>query len=217
MFVTNRMTPNPLVISSITTIADASELMRKHKIRRLPIVDGGTLVGIITDRDLRSVSPSEATTLSIFELNYLLAKMKVRDIMKKKVLTIYADATVEAAALMMYNHRIGGLVVLDENDKVCGVITETDIFKCFVDLMGLPQGKTRITIDAADKIGLLHEITGVFKELGINIGSLVSHCVGEGQNVKNELVIRADVRDVEALTAKLAEKGFPVLHVAQIG
>lgn len=217
MFVTNRMTPNPIVITSITTVADASELMRKNRIRRLPIVDGGKLVGIITDRDLREVSPSSATTLSIFELNYLLAKMKVKDIMKKKVLTIRADATVEEAALLMYTHTIGGLVVLDNNDRVCGVITETDIFKCFVDLMGLPQGKTRITIDIADKIGLLHEITGVFKDMGINIGSLVSHRVGEGQGAKNELVIRADVDDVETLTSKLAEKGFPVLHVAQIG
>lgn len=217
MFVVNRMTPNPIVITSITTVADASELMRKNQIRRLPVVDGGNLAGIITDRDLREVSPSAATSLSIFELNYLLAKMKVRDVMKRKVLTIPADATVEEAALLMYNHKIGGLVVMDQNDKVCGVITETDIFKCFVDLMGLPQGTTRITLDVADKIGLLYEVTGVFREMGINIGSLVSHRVGEGPEAQNELVIRADVEDVEALKTKLAEKGFPVRHIAQIG
>lgn len=216
MFVTNRMTPNPMVITSITTVADASEIMRKNKIRRLPVVDGGKLVGIITDRDLREVSPSSATTLSIFELNYLLAKMKVKDVMKKNVLTIHADSTVEEAALIMYNHKIGGLVVLDSNEKVCGVITETDIFKCFVDLMGLPEGKTRITIDTLDKIGLLHEITGVFKDLGINIGSLVSH-VATGNQI--ELVVRADVdaATTPTLIAKLNEKGFIVRHVAQIG
>jgi acetoin utilization protein AcuB len=217
MFVTNRMTPNPIVITSITTVADASEIMRKNRIRRLPVVDGGKLVGIITDRDLREVSPSSATTLSIFELNYLLAKMKVKDVMKRNVLTITADATIEEAALIMYKEKIGGLIVLDNNGKVCGVITETDIFKCFVDLMGLPQGKTRITLDVTDKIGLLHKVTGVFKDMGINIGSLVSRRVGEGQEAKNELVIRADVENVEALTEKLAENGFPILHIAQIG
>lgn len=213
MFVEQRMTSNPITISSTATIADASELMRVHKFRRLPVVDGGKLVGLVTDRDLRSVSPSPATTLSIFELNYLLAKMGIKDIMQKKVITINVNATVEEAALSLYNHRIGGLVVVDDREAVVGVITETDIFKCFVDIMGLTEGKTRLTIDATDKIGLLHEITEVFSELNINIGSMVSCTLPNG---KIEYVIRADVFETEELAKRLAALGYPILHTVNI-
>lgn len=214
MFIKERMTANPITITSTATIADASELMRVNKFRRLPVVDGGKLVGLVTDRDLRSVSPSPATTLSIFELNYVLAKMKIKDVMQKKVITIQSDATVEEAALLLYNHRIGGLIVLDASGAVCGVITETDIFKCFVDVMGLTEGKTRLTIDATDKIGLLHEITAVFAEMSINIGSMVSYTLPDG---KIEYVIRADISDTKALSERLLAIGYPISHIVHIG
>lgn len=215
MFVKTRMTANPVTIQSTATIADASEIMRANKFRRLPIVDAGRLVGIVTDRDLREVSASPATTLSIFELNYLLAKMKVKDIMKRNVITISPEATIEEAALSMYNNRIGGLVVVDDHGSVAGVLTETDIFKSFVDVMGLTEGRTRLTIEVQkDQIGVLHEITGVFKELGINIGSLASYTQPDG---KLEIIIRAVVDNVQTLTDRLAAKGYPVQHVAQIG
>ncbi|MEG6584402.1 CBS domain-containing protein [Dendrosporobacter sp. 1207_IL3150] len=214
MFIANRMTANPITISPLTTVADASELMRKNKFRRLPVVDKGKIVGIVTDRDLMEVSPSPATTLSIFELNYLLAKMQVKDIMTKEVVTIASDATVEEAALVMYNTRVGGLPVLDSDGKVVGIITETDIFKCFVDIMGLPSGKTRITIDVTDKIGVIHEITEVFAEMGVNISSMATYTLPGGQG---ELVIRADADHIENLLQKLSDKGYPVNHAVKIG
>ncbi|SDF43458.1 CBS domain-containing protein [Sporolituus thermophilus] len=214
MFVAKRMTPNPVTISPTATVADAFEIMRSHKFRRLPVVDKGRLVGIVTDRDLREVSPSPATTLSIFELNYLLAKMQVKEVMRTNVITIRDDATIEEAALLMYNNKIGGLVVVNAAGAVVGIITETDIFKTFVDVMGLPEGKVRLTINVTDTVGVIHDITEVFKELGINISSLA--CYKNGDD-KAELVIRADVRDVTELTARLAKIGFTVAHVAQIG
>lgn len=214
MFVSNRMTANPFTLTSNATVADASETMRTHKFRRLPIVENGKLVGIVTDRDLREVSPSPATTLSIFELNYLLAKMMVKDIMKKDVLTIQASSTIEEAALLMYKNKIGGLVVVDEHDSVVGVITETDIFKTFVDVMGITQGKTtRITIDVTDKVGILCDITGIFKDLGMNISSLVSYPL---EDESYELVIRAQVDNSEALVERLSSAGYPVRHITQI-
>lgn len=214
MFVAKEMTANPVTVTPDTSVAEAKDILRNNKFRRLPVVQDGKLLGIITDRDLREVSPSPATTLSIYEANYLLSKILVRDVMKKKVLTIYADATIEEAALIMYREKIGGLVVLDVNNAVVGIITETDIFKCFVAVMGLVEGKTRITIGGANKVGVLHEITGVFQELNINISSLVVLAASAEQA---ELIIRADVTDVEPLTKKLGEKGYPVLHVAKIG
>jgi len=214
MFVEQRMTANPIMITSDATIADASELMRANKFRRLPVVDGGRLVGLVTDRDLRAVAPSPATTLSIFELNYLLAKMQIKDIMQKKVITIRSDATVEEAALLLYNHRIGGLIVVDENGAVTGVITETDIFKCFVDIMGLIEGKTRLTIDVTDKIGILHEITDVFSELSINISSMVTYTLPDG---KKQMVIRAEITDTAEMSERLATLGYPINHIVRIG
>ena len=215
MFVAKRMSSNPITIKPNTTVADASEIMRTHKFRRLPVVDtNGKLVGIITDRDLREVSPSPATTLSIFELNYLLAKMQVKEIMKKEVVSIRDDATIEEAALLMHTHKIGGLVVVDATEKVLGIITETDIFKCFVDVMGLTEGKKRLTIDVADNVGILHEITAVFKKHNVSISSLASYPL---ENGRKELVIRADVQNEAALVADLKAAGYPVQHIAQIG
>ena len=214
MFVEQRMTANPITITSTATIADASELMRTNKFRRLPVVDDGKLVGLVTDRDLREVAPSPATTLSIFELNYLLAKMQIKDIMQQKVITIQPDATVEEAALLLYNNRIGGLVVVDANGVVTGVITETNIFKCFVDIMGLIEGKTRLTIEVTDKIGVLNEITKVFSELGINISSMVTYTLPDG---KKEMVIRADITDTTDLSKRLATLGYPIKHIVRIG
>ena len=214
MFVAKRMSPNPVTVTPDTTVADASEIMRNRKSRRLPVLDRGRLVGIVTDRDLREVSPSPATTLSIFELNYLLAKMQVREIMRRNVITIGMDATIEEAALLMFNHKIGGLVVVNAAGDVVGLITETDIFKCFVDVMGLPKGKTRLTFNLADRTGMVHDVTGIFKDLGINIDSLVTYDAADGNF---EMVIRADIPDVKKLCDQLAAAGYPVSHVAQIG
>lgn len=214
MFVASRMTANPIAVAPETSVASARSLMKEHNFRRLPVVKDGKLVGIVTDRDLREVSASPATTLSVHELNYLLAKMLIRDVMRKNVITIRSDATIEEAALIMYKEKIGGLVVVDEQGAVVGIITETDIFKCFVDVMGLTEGKTRITLGVSDKVGVLHEITGVFQELGISINSMV---LLNGPDGKAQDIIRADVDDVETLTKKLEEKGYSVLHVAKIG
>ena len=213
MFIAKRMTPNPTTIESTTTIADASELMRKRKFRRLPVVDNGRLVGIVTDRDLRTVAPSPATTLSIFELNYLLAKMQVKDIMHKDVITIPVDATIEEAALIMSTRHIGGLVVVGENGSVVGVITETDIFNSFVEIMGLKEGKIRFTFKVSNQVGVLHDISGVFKDLGINISSLATYPVEDGA----EMVIRFNAQDTVELEKRLTESGYPPQHTVQIG
>ena len=171
-------------------------------------------MGIVTDRDLRKASPSTATTLSVHELDYLLSKALIKDIMTKKVLSISSDATIEEAALLMYNNRIGGVPVVDKNQDVVGIITETDIFKCLVDIMGLPSGTTRVTIRVPDKAGVITEISGIYAELGINITSMASYTLPDGSG---EEVIRGDVKDVEELTKRIEAKGYKVVHVAQIG
>ncbi len=127
-FVRDWMTPNPITIVPKTTLPDAHKLMKDSKIRRLPVVDHGRLVGIVTLGDVREAQPSDATTLGIYELNYLLSKLTVDKIMTREPLTIRPDATIQEAARVMLDHKIGGLPVM-EGDRIVGIITESDIFR----------------------------------------------------------------------------------------
>ena len=127
------MTSPVITITSETSVPDACELIRKHNIRRLPVVDKkGRLIGIVTRGDLRGAQPSEATSLSIWELNYLLSKLKIKQIMTKDPITIRSDATIRYAAKLMNDFKVSGLPVLDKDDKLVGIITESDIFRLVV-------------------------------------------------------------------------------------
>jgi len=127
------MTSPVITITPTTSVPDACELIRKHNIRRLPVVDNaGHLIGIVTRGDLRGAQPSEATTLSIWELNYQLSKLKIKQIMTKNPITIRDDATLRYAAKLMNDFKVSGLPVLDKNDNLVGIITESDIFRLVV-------------------------------------------------------------------------------------
>ncbi len=126
------MTPNPVTITSDTSLPDAHRLMTERRIRRLPVVDRGQLVGIVTLGDVRGAQASEATSLSIFELHYLLARLPVSKVMHRPVLTVRPDATIAEAASLMLEHKIAGLPVV-EHDKVVGILTESDIFRIVVE------------------------------------------------------------------------------------
>ncbi len=132
------MTTNPIAIEPKTTLPEAHKLMTEHHIRRLPVVDEGKVVGILTLGDVREASPSGATSLSIFELNYLLAKLTVDKIMTRDPVTIAAAATISEAARLMLTHKIAGLPVVDDGQLV-GIITESDIFRVLVQSPELDQ------------------------------------------------------------------------------
>lgn len=214
MFVINRMTKNPMTVTSDTKVDEVAHLMKKHNFRRLPVVDDGKLVGFLSDSDLMRVAPSPATTLSRYEINSLLAKICVRDIMKKDVVSVNVDATIEEAALIMYKNKIGGMPVVSNMGAVVGVITETDIFKTFVDVMGLADGKTRITLEVTDKIGVVKDIAEIFGQAGVSIDSLIT-CKKEDN--KYEIVIRGDITNIDDIKAKLEAKGYKVIHTVKIG
>lgn len=214
MFVINRMTKNPMTVTADTKVDEVAHLMKKHNFRRLPVVDDGKLVGFLSDSDLMRVAPSPATTLSRYEINSLLAKICVRDIMKKDVVSVNVDATIEEAALIMYKNKIGGMPVVSNMGAVVGVITETDIFKTFVDVMGLADGKTRITLEVTDKIGVVKDIAEIFGQAGVSIDSLIT-CKKE--DTKYEIVIRGDITNIDDIKAKLEAKGYKVIHTVKIG
>lgn len=214
MFVINRMTKNPMTVTADTKVDEVAHLMKKHNFRRLPVVDDGKLVGFLSDSDLMRVAPSPATTLSRYEINSLLAKICVRDIMKKDVVSVNVDATIEEAALIMYKNKIGGMPVVSNMGAVVGVITETDIFKTFVDVMGLADGKNRITLEVTDKIGVVKDIAEIFGQAGVSIDSLIT-CKKEDN--KYEIVIRGDITNIDDIKAKLEAKGYKVIHTVKIG
>ncbi|HRW07078.1 MAG TPA: CBS domain-containing protein [Caldilineaceae bacterium] len=136
--VCDRMTAPAITLGADTPYQEALKSMKEHRIRRIPIVDKkNKLIGIVSERDLLHAAPSPASSLNIWELNYLLSKLKLNDLMTKKVLTVTPETPVQEAATLMLTHKVGGLPVLDEGGCVIGVITETDIFRAFVELLNM--------------------------------------------------------------------------------
>jgi acetoin utilization protein AcuB len=170
MLIRDRMTRNPVLCAADLSVTDAFDLMKKSRIRRMPVVDrNGKLVGIVSDKDLLRVTPSPATTLSAYEIPYLLSKVKVSDVMTKKVITVTEETPVEEAARIMVDNKIGGLPVVDESAVVVGIITETDIFKTFLELIGARRPGVRITMYVRDKRGELARISQAVADIGGNI------------------------------------------------
>ena len=216
MFVATRMTKHPVSVTSDATIQQADRLMKKHKFHRMLVVDGGKLVGYFSDRDIMRVAPSPATTLSKFEIRSLLDKISVKDIMHDKVITVNEGATVEEAALIMYQNKVGGLPVISDVGALVGIITSTDILKTFIEVMGLPGGgKTRLTLEVDNKVGVMADITKIFADKGINIDSFIT-C--KQNNNRYELVVRLDELDASDEIKNLLEsRGYKIVHSVNIG
>jgi acetoin utilization protein AcuB len=132
MTVRDWMTESVISVPPDTPIAKAHQIMKKNKVRRLPVMKDGRLLGIVTIGDIREATPSDATTLSIWELNYLWAQLKVENVMSRKVLTVTADEPLINAAQIMLENKISGLPVLDNTNQVVGIITESDVFRMLV-------------------------------------------------------------------------------------
>ena len=217
MFVADRMTKHPVSVTSSATIGEVNKLMQKNNFHRMLIIDDGKLVGYLSDRDIARVTPSPATSLSKFEIRSLLDKLSVKDIMKTKVVTVNEDATIEEAALIMYQNKVGGLPVISEVGAVVGIITATDILKTFVDVMGLPRGgKTRMTLSIGNEVGTVAAITKIFADNGVNLDSVIT-CSQDGKHY--ELVVRLDDRPqgFDDVRRQLEIHGYKVIHVAKIG
>ncbi|MBN2333245.1 MAG: CBS domain-containing protein [Deltaproteobacteria bacterium] len=216
MFVRNWMKKDPVTVTSDTLVIDAKKIMKENKFRRLPVVDRGKLVGIVTLNTLREAQPSAATSLSIHELHYLLAKMTVADIMTKKIITCSPDITLEKAARMGTRHGIGALPVV-ENGKLVGIITESDIYRAFLTMLGaFKVPSTRISIDnfPQDQDAII-KVISILDELKLTLCSLavVDDVPVEG---RRQLIFRVCEEDISALKAKLATAGFPIADATPV-
>lgn len=201
------MSKYPRTIPSNTSISDAVALFKETGFKRFPVVDNGKLVGLLTKVDIQAVSPTKATSLSIFEAHYFLSLITVKDAMTKKVITIEADSLLEEAAVLMRENKVSTLPVMEDGELV-GIITESDIFDAFIDLLGFKDKGSRITVETQDVPGGIAVISDIYSSLHINITHIA---LFEGNGVR-DLVIRAPITDLTEVEKKLNEKGYKIKH-----
>lgn len=173
MAVKDFMTRKVVYISPNTTIAHAAEMMREQKLHRLPVIENDQLVGLVTEGTIAEASPSKATSLSIYEMNYLLNKTKVGDVMIRDVVTISQFASLEDATYLMLKNKIGILPVVD-NEQLYGVITDRDIFKAFLEVSGYGEEGVRLRFVTENKVGVLEQIIRLLVEENLNISNTVN-------------------------------------------
>jgi acetoin utilization protein AcuB len=210
--VRDRMSENVKTVTMDTNINEAFSLMKENNIRRLPVVEKSKLVGIITLSDLNRASPSSATSLSIHELNYLLAKTKIKDIVPKKqqVITVGPDNYIETAAKLMRSNRISALPVLDQ-DRLVGIVTETDIFDALIDILGVKKTHSRIDLYTSDRPGTIAAITGMIAAQGKNILNTVVYFDAKKDQYK--MIVRLEELDCEDVVEALKKLGYEVESV----
>jgi acetoin utilization protein AcuB len=184
MLVGERMSHPVITVRPDMPIVDALNMMKREGIRRTPVVKDGKLIGIVSDKDLMNASPSPATSLSVWEINYLLTKVTVKDVMTKDVLTVKEDTPIEIAARIMADNKIGGLPVMREG-TVVGIITETDLFKIFLELMGAREIGVRVTALVHEEKGQLARITQAIAEQD---GNFIAFGQFSGEDPTNRLV-----------------------------
>jgi len=214
-FMREKIQRNPVTISPEASFYEARNLIHEKGVRHLPVVDkNNVLVGIVTDRDIREAAPSDATLLSVQELNYLLGKLKVSSFMtpKEKLITITPDTIIEEAVQLMHDHKIGCLPVL-EAGKLYGLFTETDALDHLVDIFGFKQKGTRLTLALEDKPGTMLGILEVFKRHNVNIISIVTPSfMVEGKRIA---AIRIRTEEYKDLVTDLEKAGFDVLSIGK--
>lgn len=209
MFVQDYMSVNPVTVAPEDTLGEALKLMKEHSIRRLPVLSKGDIVGLVTEQDLMKASPSSATSLSVWEINYLFPKIKIKDIMTRKIFTVAPEAILEEAALLMQENNISTLPVLKDN-RLVGIITESDLFKAFIDVLGLNHPSVRVTLPVEDQVGVLKNVTEVVGAAGINI---ISTIVQRFSDNRVYLILRLDTGDIAGVTKIFEAAGMQVAHI----
>lgn len=210
MYVGWNMRTNLITISPDTSIFKAREMMDSHKISHLPVTDGKAhLLGIVTDRDLRQAWASPATTLSVHELTYVLQKLTVANIMTRKVVTATPDMTIERAARILRDHKIGALPVL-QDDKLVGLITATDLMEVFLTALGLSEDTRRFSILVHDRIGIVAEVGRRMQEAEISIRSIIIVPLRGHEDVW-QLIVRVNNEEFQKAIDALAEAGFKIV------
>lgn len=202
------MSHNVITISSNTSIADAKRIMAAHKIRRLPVADKGKLVGLVTERGLEKVSPSKATSLTVWELSYLLEKTPVKEIMEKEVITVDPEMDAEEAIALAQSRKVGSLIVI-ENGHIVGIVTTNDFFYNIINpLLGIGIPGSRFEIKGASDGKSLEEVIHTINKYNMRIISI--HIEYNSDKPIKDVCYHVDSNDITQLINELKSKGYEV-------
>ena len=214
MLVGERMTKPVITVSPDTPIQDALAKMRKERVSRFPVVDKkGKLVGVVSEDDLLHASPSDATSLSVWEINYLVSKITVERVMTTDVVTVMEDTPLEEAARIMADRRVGGLPVV-RGDAVVGMITQTDLFHVFLEMLGARDSGCRVTALIREEPGMLHQLTRAIHEAG---GNIIALSTFSGESTEDrEVTIKVDQIEESVLRQALQPYVIEIKDFRQI-
>lgn len=209
MFVRDYMARAPISIPTDTPVFKALSIMKNNKIRHLPVVSKkGKLLGMVTEKSLFYLAPSPATSLSIFEINSLMAEIKAEEALRE-IPPVTSDTTLEEAALLMREQKTNGIPVVDDGELV-GLITESDIFGALAMLFGYGNPGIRMVVGAKDSLGLIADITGIIKDFDIDIHSIVTI---PKDDFKTDVVLRLNITDPSTLVEALENNGYIVSNI----
>jgi acetoin utilization protein AcuB len=211
MYVSDWMTAKVLTLAPDDYLSDAIALMKENCIKHVPIVKGGKLKGIISDRDIKEYTPSKATSLDIYELHYLLAKTKIRDILHADVLTTTSDTPVEEAAMALFDKSIGCLPVVDKG-KLVGIISDRDIFRALVDITGVRHGGHRICVTIEDRAGSIKDVADIIRQHGFRLQGILTSYEGVKDGCRTVVIRTKGKGNFDALKANV-EKSFKTCSI----
>jgi len=212
MYVKNKMTTDVITIFKEASIDLAFQTMVEKGCKQLPVIEDNLFLGMLTEQLLSEVTPSKATSLNVYELNYLLSKTKVKDVMATDVPTGHPDMLLEEAASLMRSSQVDALPIINSEKHLMGIITRSDILDAFLELTGILDYGTRISLEISSESGSLAELATLIKDHGINIIHIANYN-HIGQDNHSEMVIRLATLDVDTLLQSFNTKGYTVLNV----
>ncbi len=214
MIVSKWMSKRVVTIDESDTLSEAINTLKRNRIRRLPVIKDDKLVGIVSDRDLKEAAPSKVTSLDMWELHYLLSKIKIKDIMKRNIITINPGASIEKAAMLMFDNKIGGLPVI-ENNKLVGIITEHDVFNALINITGARIPSVRITVTIPDKPGSIKDVCDKIREFEFKCISILTTHVGVDEGWREVIIrFRTEKEMIEKIKIIL-EKDYPNVVISK--
>ncbi|NOZ73517.1 MAG: CBS domain-containing protein [Chloroflexi bacterium] len=215
MKVREAMTPNPITVTADTPLPKIVDLMREHRVRRVPVVDGDRLIGIISDHDVMATMPSPATTLSRWEMNTLLEKVRAKEIMTSPVYVAAPECPIEEVARMMLQRKFGAMPVLDDDDKLVGIVTESDIFRMFVDMLSGEEPGLRFELRVERHRGVLSNLAAIVNDNGGGIIAIAT--LNEPDHKYKRVLVKEEGGDPERVRAALEKADIEVLDVSERG
>lgn len=202
MFVSEWMTRKVFTVTPDNSVSDVVKMIREKGIKHVPVVEQGKLRGIVSDRDIKDYCPSRATSLDMYELHYLLAKTKVREVMKTKVFTTGPDIPIEEAAMVLYDKNVGCLPVV-EGGKLVGIISDRDIFRALIDITGIRHRGHRIFVTIEDKPGSIKDVADIIRKYGFTLQSILTSYEKAKEGYRNIVVRTKGSGNFKALKAEL--------------